>query len=527
MRSLFMIVLTLMLCPMVAQADLSMDRLHAQLVTRDFDALDRDLADAHAAALASRDFRDLRSAYATLFVAANDDRLHPTRAWAKARPTSPYATTALGWMLYRRAFQLRGDGYWNSLAPETQATFVETMTEASLQVEAALAVRDDFLPAIDLAILLRQAGFGNRAPVALMNRALGIAPGRHVISLTLDALHPRWGGSAEQMFAVCDGLTGDLRGYDRELCQLEANFMLVWHIPDWSPEAIAALERRPEPILDGIRLQAYMSVWAQRPEAGRIAADLLRGQMGCNANARYMRDAARLIDIRIRHSSDLIAEIEQAQLQISRNCLRGEPQNVDLAVSAIAELLRDPSGNSPGPRSDITRKALEAGAIWQEALPLGQYRADYWAAYGDIAVTLTDGRGVETEPRYLNARINAVHFSNYDPTPLRRLRDAYFDTAYDGVTARLSRAGAEKRAAASTALCPMFRAARLLEAACAHQPQSPDCEDWVFNSEGQTQNQVIDEMAKVATVCQWERTAPLEQLLYTPIPATAFRPPSQ
>ncbi len=121
-------------------------RAESALDAADYDALEERLSQAHAAAVATRDFKPLRATYATLFVVANRDRFAQTRAWRAAVPDSPYAATALAWQHYQRAFEFRGNALSPYVSQEARAHYHDELEQAQKLAEGGFAKRDDSSP---------------------------------------------------------------------------------------------------------------------------------------------------------------------------------------------------------------------------------------------------------------------------------------------------------------------------------------------------------------------------------------------
>lgn len=65
----------------------------------------------------------------------------------------------------------------------------------------------------------------------------------------------------------------------------------------------------------------------------------------------------------------------------------------------------------------------------------------------------------------------------------------------------------------------MMRAARLVVAVCAYAPDELACQP-VFGTPDLLE--AIGPLVRDATDCTWEREAPIEELVYTPVPVEAF-----
>lgn len=478
------------------------------LAGEDFDALETVISEAHQDALAARDFSELRAMYSTLFVTANAKRFALTGDWLAAYPASPYAATALAWQHYQRAFLERGDRYINLTAPEAQAGFRSELQAAMTATQVALDNSRDFLPAVDAAVRLL-GNSSNQGPVdELIEIELDIAPDRFAIKLGLSALRRSWGGSILDTIALCSDLADRVPGYDTELCLVEAAFDNRVE-GSMREAALEILDRHDEPFLDGARLEAYLTDWKYRPEAADEAQRIHRESLGPNiVVSTYNHNLERIMSTFAPPFYDI--EARDALFETVEKRLADSPQNYNLHAAWIETQLErhrvhDPSADLEG-----------AEAMWPEMLTFGSHQPETW----DIGLRLERARHGRLDfDHQAPFHTNKILSLNYESFTVR----AYLSELFAGwrlATGEWTASEEIDRAALAEAVtCRMFRAARIFDAICAADPGDPGCN---VGGAGADMPARIRKLMREADTCDWERTAPIEALVYEPVPAEYF-----
>lgn len=84
---------------------------------------------------------------------------------------------------------------------------------------------------------------------------------------------------------------------------------------------------------------------------------------------------------------------------------------------------------------------------------------------------------------------------------------------------RTAEAQVDPKALYEVMRCPMFRVSRLHDAICAGNPEASGCTIGGWGSDFPTRAR---RLMQQETTCEWERTAPLEELVFTPVPVEDF-----
>jgi hypothetical protein len=491
----------------IAQTPVELAR-HA-IDTGDFAALETLLADQTESAHETRDLSALRGLFGTLFETANSARLEREEAWLAAYPDSAYAASALGWSHMHLAVLARGTASTRFTSGEAFAAHREELSVSLAMTDRALKGDPDFVPALDLAIVLAMYGAGQSAVSSLVERTLSVAPDPHALVLGLTALSPRWGGSVGQQFALCDTAKDKLPGFHDDICLIYVTFSEGLD-GEMRQKALAALEKRDESLLDFARADAYRHEWRGRPGAAEKSMQFLMQRIGPGAGFDALESDLRLIAHTFR---DPFFEIdaEDAIVAALRETLRDSPED----YRVLGRLLAGIFDNS---RPDVAlEQADEARALWRAMLVRGRYNPEVWASGERLERYL----GSWTKPALTGPyAVNEIYYSNHGSNPLRQYVIDLFrlhemarrpETLPAGTT--LDDLGDD------VLLCPMFRAQRLFAAICERSSRERGC-----SSAGADAN-VPDEVRRLMSrteACRWERTAPVAELRFQPVSVSHF-----
>lgn len=511
MRKLFpSLLVVLCMLGTTAQAGALEDEVRAALGAEDYAGLEVLLADAHAEALAARDFSSLRRLYGDLFVTANRERFATTETWLEAYPASPYAATALAWSHHHRSFLLRGERSLRATSREAIAAYKAERNAARALNDIALAETDDFMPALDLALLLLvDTPADSDAIKPLVAHALEIAPSRRSLQLARAALSFNWGGTLEDNIDLCVSLAQKVPGYDAELCLIELAFENK-ATGALREAALAALDTRDEPFLDYARLDAYLREWRGRPEAPEEAQRIHRASLDGNIDVPAFEQNLEQI-VATFGLTFYWVEVRDAPLDVLRTRLADDPQNYRLAIALIEELLDRRSHDDPS--VDMG----EVVALWPDMLALGAHEPDVWRLGAVIAIEPTGWPAYDRQAPFY---ANRIYYSNHDAGSLK----SYMNDLFNGwmiATGEVStgKADVDTELLKDMVLCPLIRVGRLFDAACAANPGAAGCNvgGWGSDFPGR-----VRRLTKSETACEWERTADIKELMFAPVPVSEF-----
>ncbi|MEC7761724.1 MAG: hypothetical protein VX874_07450 [Pseudomonadota bacterium] len=523
-----------------ANAAVDPDGIRERLNARDFKGVEAVLADAHQSALGSQDFSDLRAVYLALFQTGNTERLQVLKAWFEEFPATPYASTALAWAHYQRAYFMRGESESRLTSKEAFNAFRAELERAHSYTRSALEASQDFMPALDAAIVLERTyienpdlrekvdGFLESLPlnddaksilssvatsllddkaasiVDLVERSLQVAPDRHTLLVAMSALDPKWGGSSvRDGIALCVELSDQVTGYDPELCMIE----LVWAYDldgDLHDMAVDALANREEEFLDYARLDTYLREWRTKPEAENEVMRILDSALEPGMLVRtYLNDLKGAISVFGMPFYGVDAQ--DALYRYIEGRLIDDPENPGYLSALIDEELRKVRADVPG--AGLAR----AEELWLDMLSLATYD---WIAWNKGAAIERE-RASSYDFKKLSTIIQSqLYYSNHAPWGLHTYLNELFDTLQstedhlDGWRSR----GVDPGELNEQVECELYRVARLRE----HFLRKPWFSDLgTPGGVGSENPERAARMMKSATRCDWHRTAPIEELRYT------------
>ena len=500
--------LVLSLLGPAARADALEDNVRAALDARDIAALESLLAEAHAEAVAATDFTSLRAVYNNLFETAHRARFAATETWFQTVPTSPYAATALAWSYHHRSFLLRGQRALSATSDEAYSAYAAERGAARALVGDALDAAEDFIPALDLALLLMTDSRADAEIVkSLAARALDLAPSRRTLRLAQVALSFDWGGSMQDNLDLCVSLADKVPGYDADLCLIEVAFQNK-ATGAFREAALTALETRDEPFLDYARLDAYLNEWRSRPEAADEAQRIHRAMLANELDIDGFKFALQQMQ-EIFGLTFYWIEMRTAPLAALRARLVDDPQNYRLALALADELFEL---RADDPSVDLG----EAEALWPDMLALGHYEPDVWRMGMALAVDTPWPAYTAQAP----FRANQIYYSNHDAGVLRfYLMDLFQGWMIATGETRTAEAEVDPEALKEMVRCPLFRVSRLYDAVCATDPGAGGCTIGGWGSDFPARAR---RLMKKETACEWERTAPLDELVFAPVPVEEF-----
>jgi hypothetical protein len=460
-------------------------------------------AEAHAAGEASAFWQGFGAVFMTTAPATH----RQIEAWRAEAPESALAMTAEAAARIHVGELRRGEDIAAWVAPEDMEDFRREVGLSAELVTAAIANDSRMVLAYFLAFELMKVGAMEAGPDALLETLLPIYPEPVALWHAALVYDPPWGGSMEQMLAVCAAFADRLPDYDAEACGID----LILRNPRDRASVVTAyeaLEARDEPWLDDTRYHALLNVGArpdQMAERANWAIEVHRARLADDIDpAEWLAQAERLAS----WSGNPLYALEAAErLQpFLDRWLARDPYNTRSLVRLINTLRLLGRGRSEDERARLRE-------LWLRAMVHGSRKPEHWVFGAQVMAGWPDIAG---ELPYLE---NAVATS---PTPgfhlgcmLRTLTD---DEAVLRSNAGLDRGatGPEAdaaRAEIALAECPKARAARLMHAACASRAErgEPYCQR---DSREYAQVGPILAALERGEICPELATAPLEMLAY-------------
>lgn len=433
--------------------------------------------------------------------------------WLKSHPDSPYAHTAKAWVDYGVSWQIRGERAARETYPAALSKFGELQQDAWEHAETAYRSRPRLIAASDALIKLAMTRHQSQRRDLVLREVMATDPNQGTLDRAVGAVVRGWGGTWEEGAAMCDSYAQLLpdAGQDaatRCKLPLARGFKEQW---DWMNETLAT-GNYPE--FDYLRLDFILG-----PEASRAVAEIAYRVM---SDEKYdldrhvtEYDALALTyglplmteTLSRRRHARAEREFEQSPFSLSVLKILGEPlmtsaegDNGQLAISVLER-------PTPEQALDYARRAVQASP----------YNPDAWAELH--ARMAQDGKitNVSLSEPY---RVNAIVYDNHSPA---RLSDYLLQKLFEYDAFQRIKAGAlpaESRAMfdgideTDDLICPVVRAARLLDAVCDSRHQ-PECD---LDPGMESAVAVLEEQARGESICLKERTRPAVELAFTPMP---------
>lgn len=405
----------------------------------------------------------------SLFETTDPTVLALSDRWIAEQPDSPAAHTARGWTLMHRSVLMRGDRPAAETYPEALQQAAALAAEAMAEAVKAHDAAPDLVSASDLMI---NAGMMARSPVGvedLVGQVMARTPNRGTLHRAANALAPRWGGSLDQVFALCDAYAekiAQVPGYGADVCKAdllqEANFSEAER--QSQADTVAASDH---PVLAAARIAAGM---AQRDTSPEFQRELETYLFDINVTD---TGAAAYLDVTFYEPQKrpLISyDVTMRKIADAWDRLDRDPANYYVQRDVLTE--------SVGNRPILPRlgKATRFQHL-QQALAFSPFNADLWYQIGWV----TGAEGREALAIRSRATEKAIFYSNQSEHFLgghaqslagdyalyllvRDSKDSFF----------LGEPVGSYTSAAEDLLCPFARAARLYAAMCEAGAADPD-----------------------------------------------------
>lgn len=452
---------------------------------------------------------DIRQMVSALTV--TDPTIRATVAdWHATMPESPYVSVIMAFNAYRDGFSVRGEASRAETYPDALTASARLHDAGMTFALQAYAADPDFVPASD-AIFRLQTTTRNIDPLTfddIVARVMSETPNRGSLSRAIDQTRPQWGGAgAGDVGRLCDlyaDRVQDVADYDAVTCFID-NVYFYRYPPDVLEFASYLLQDTDNPILDHVR-------WAQ-PMTSDAATELrVRNYLLEPTNMDV--ELARLYDGNFSHImglAPLTPLVGARNMADTRRELRDAPYNPDLLTRILDAESYNPIGDRP-------YSSAERFGFARDLAIAAPYDATSWTQLSQSLHGLRYRNPLDqTEDAVL---INAVVFSNDGSGLLWNLTTGKLSVAEDLVEMETPLA-----VQAEVAICPMLRAERLLLASC----EDPGLYDWICDMfpEKAAEIAAISAPAIAAGLCEWERTAPIGDIRYTPVPVDlmALLPP--
>ncbi|MGL4321427.1 MAG: hypothetical protein ACRCS3_11245, partial [Paracoccaceae bacterium] len=443
------------------------DDARAMIDAVDIAGFDQAIRAGHAADLAAKGDQNRQRALYAAFVSADPRVAAFTAQWLAAEPHSPYAQMARVWHLHALGWAVRGTDIRRYTYPQALAD-MDKLHDAGLAL--AMQAREaapDFVAASDAVILLGQTrGMADSAEAELA-RIMAIAPNLGSLTRASDALVPKWGGSTEAMYRICEDHAAkvpDMPGYTVAMCAID--IPLATRL---SADVVAtvgtALDQLPDhPHL--VPLRARLAVYGHGSVTDRIAA-LEAFLPTADFNNGLLLEAAHALDRLYTQNTDIVSGHYETVRQGYIPWLTAQ-LDVNLADPG---LLKEYIGMVGGPPHAETPSDEVINAVLRRALVAAPYNAN---VLHELVGLQIDRITPETLQAASPTIANALVYSNYRTKFLSDFAHyyhyAYRHSADSPVKHAPGTQSPEALAAFDTAVsCPYTRIMRILTYICETQ----------------------------------------------------------
>ena len=487
-----------------AQADPAAEQVRRDAYAGDVDAVEAAFAQAHkdhSAGLLPLD--DLRSLVSVLNT-THPDLIAFQSQWLTAYPASPYALTLRANGYFDAAFRARGHEFSNRTHPDALQAFHDLGEAATQMALQAYDIAPDYVPAADTLLSLQNVThpLDDAAKFALTDDVMQFAPNLGTLQRALSSAEEKWGGAGlPEIKRYCDAFAGLIPtepGFTTDVC--------IARIVGWNartgPEIEAArqlAETTGHVNLGGLRRQLALERRSPADRAVLEAYLLQRGNDDWWTATQFAQSFDVTPDI-----DNALRTIDWLALSRRRDWLRHDPFNAGVIDFLLNQAWSTRPGKAGHPvLTDGTRRML------RKRLTLAHpFDAAVWFETGQYMFVDSDD-----DAPFAPYFENAIYYSQHDAGILQQvmimtLRALQTEDWLSGATG--DAAPAITRDAAQ--LCPVIRLSRVFEAVCANALYGT-CEDM---SEAYPMA-AIKAAVTSNNLCQHERTAAVQDLLYAPV----------
>ncbi len=433
--------------------------------------------------------------------------------WLISHPDSSYAHTAKAWVNYGVSWQIRGERTARETYPAALSKFDELQQEAWEHAELAYRGRPRLIAASDAIIKLAMTRRQPQRRDLVLREVMATDPNAGTLDRAVAAVVRGWGGTWVEGAAMCDTYAQAVHdsvpnAATRCKLPLARQFEEQWN---WMNETLATGNY---PDFDYLRLDFILV-----PEASREVAEIAYRVMS-NEKYELSQHVADYDVLALKYGLPLMTEtisrrrhanagheFEQSPFSLAALKMLGEP----LLTSAEDDegQLRVSVLDRPTPEQalDYARRAVQASP----------YNPDAWT---DLHTCMMQDGKITNVSLSEPFRVNAIVYDNHSPA---RLSDYLLQKLFEYDAFQRVKAGtlpAESMAMfdgideTDDLICPVVRATRLLQGAC-DALYRPGCD---LDPGMESAVVVLEEKAKAEDRCLKERTRPLAELAFTPMP---------
>ena len=194
----------------------------------------------------------------TVFTASAPEIEAFLTGWTTEKPDTSRAQTAMGWHLWKRGWNMRGEGRADQVHHDAMRPFMEDHAAALDLAHRAVAADPDLIAASDLLLRLA-ASVGEDGPIRIeLERVMARYPNRASLLRAMKSLAPQWRGSPAQVKLLCERfapMVVKVAGHDQAVCAIDAVYAGGFWVGAQRNEVHQLLTVTPNPVLDYARLE--------------------------------------------------------------------------------------------------------------------------------------------------------------------------------------------------------------------------------------------------------------------------------
>lgn len=442
----------------------------------------------------------------SLFESTHPAAIGMADQWIKKEPQSALAHVAHGWSLFRRGSAMRGGAYVADTYPAALEQAEKLFEQAGDEAATAYKMDPELIAASDL-LIGTAMGTGRADELAtLVDKIMQTQPNPGTLQRAAMALSPRWGGSLDDVLALCDRYAARITapaGYDADVCKAD---LLQQPAFDDRERAVVAdiVARSDHPLLLAARIKQKIANGDKSPAFQTELENYLFDIYVTDVQAAAYLDETFSIPI---HRPRIMYDVQMRALMADYEKLQRDPANpVYMAKMSVVGI---------GDRKILPLMDNRAQFRQQKAaLTSAPYDPYLWSGLADLSAY---GRGPKGALEAAHAFELSVIYSNYQPDLLRGYAAALADQYEAASRPTLEPDGQEvppDLASAQTVLCPFVRAERLFEGLCQQRGYGDYCTQVTATPNWVTA--LAD--AKTSGLCKVESSAALEDLAYSDEP---------
>ncbi|MCG3267795.1 DUF4034 domain-containing protein [Yoonia sp. I 8.24] len=498
--------------PLSAWAAVTPEALREMAYAGDIDGAEAAFAQAHAESLEGTiSYNDLRE-LVTILIASHPDVIDFVDAWMAEYPDSPYAQTAYAFQMRATAWRLRGESYAGRTPPEAMQAFRDLQNQGMTIALEAYARVPDYVPASDAVILhqLTTKRLDWDAFEIIVADVMAITPNRGSLWRASLLTLPQWGGVGHRgVQGLCEHYADQIPdvedGYTVDVCIVD-----LIHTTSSGEAAQAFANRRLGTLTHPNVLLARLRQARDRgnPEDDALILSYL-ADVGLNDrfNATNLAWQLRITDEAEAQLRAMDARWQaEAEAGIIHDPYSKDYIDVLLGRYNLPIALGRHFDAAKRAQRDLLEQRLAASAIFDAGAWADVGLAKRGSARSSADMLLAD-------PYY----INAMHYGNYAQeytTGLLAVKSDLFAVHQmlieSGQPTELTNTQIEH-----DVLCPLARVDRLFVEKCETNPDPHHpCSSFeeVYPSYRVAMDYIVAE-----GMCEAERNAPIEDLLYEPV----------